>query len=131
MKKKWKIVLLVLLSIVLIVGAVLVKTVLDMQKQLKDIDKTPVDISTVADGTYEGEYKTTLVKAKVSVSVEDGSIREITILEHECGQGKPAENMIPEMVSRNDVEVDAVSSATVSSEVIKAAVRDALRKGVK
>ena len=33
------------------------------------------------------------------------------------------------MIEKDDVEVDAVSGATFSSEVIKDAVRNALRKG--
>ena len=34
---------------------------------------------------------------------------------------------VNDMIEKNDIEVDAVSGATMSSEVIKAAVRDALR----
>ena len=37
--------------------------------------------------------------------------------------------MLPEMVRRNTSEVDTVSGATMSSKVIKAAVRSALAKG--
>ena len=64
---------------------------------------------------------------RVRVTVTDGKIENIEILEHQCGKGKPANAIAEEMARRNDIEVDAVSGATVSSEVIKDAVRNALR----
>ncbi|MCR4865338.1 MAG: FMN-binding protein, partial [Lachnospiraceae bacterium] len=48
---------------------------------------------------------------------------------HECGKGKIANVIVEDMIEKDDVEVDAVSGATFSSEVIKDAVRNALRKG--
>ena len=105
-------------------------TLLSMKAQLDKIDKTPVDVSQVADGVYEGEYEATLVKVKVQVTVANGEITAINLLKHDNGKGKPAEAMLDEMKKNSTAEVDAVSGATVSSEVIKAAVRDALRKGL-
>ena len=52
---------------------------------------------------------------------------DIEILKHECGKVRPANEIVNDMIEKNDIEVDAVSGATMSSEVIKAAVRDALR----
>ena len=97
--------------------------------EVNAIDKTPVNISEVEDGVYEGYSETTLVKVRVRVTVTDGKIENIEILEHQCGKGKPASAIAEGMARRNDIEVDAVSGATVSSEVIKDAVRNALRKG--
>ena len=95
--------------------------------EVNAIDKTPVNISEVEDGIYEGCSETTLVKVQVKVTVSDGRLENIEILKHECGKGLPANAIVDEMVSRNDIDVDAVSGATVSSEVIKDAVRNALR----
>ena len=99
--------------------------------EVNAIDTTPVDISKVENGVYEGYSETTLVKARVEVTVTDGKIENIEILEHDCGKGKPANAIVKDMVNDNDVEVDAVSGATISSEVIKDAVRNALREGRK
>ena len=63
------------------------------------------------------------------VSVSSVDISDIEILRHECGKGKIANVIVEDMVEKDDVEVDAVSGATFSSEVIKDAVRSALRKG--
>ena len=97
--------------------------------EVNAIDKTPVNISEVEDGVYEGYSETSLVKVRARVTVTDGKIENIEILEHQCGKGKPANAIAEEIVRRNDIEVDAVSGATVSSEVIKDAVRNALREG--
>ena len=122
--KKFSITVVVIIA--LFVGLIL-SVIIKQAVELKSIDKTPVDISEVPDGVYEGYSETTLVKVRVRVTVADGRIENIEILEHECGRGKPAESIVANMKTGNTVEVDAVSGATVSSEVIKAAVRNALK----
>ena len=134
MKKVIKIVLavlgiLILTSAVIILSLVLA-TVIHMKKQVNSFDKTRIEISQVQDGVYEGKSETDLVKVEVRVTVSNGEISDIEILKHECGLGKPAEEMIPTMIQKNNVEVDAITSATYSSEVIKDAIRNALRNGI-
>ena len=84
----------------------------------------------VADGIYEGTAETPLVKVTVEVTVQAHKLKDIQLLRHENGQGAPAEAMLPDMLSRNTSEVDTVSGATLSSKAIRAAVRDALAKGI-
>ncbi|MGM9584595.1 MAG: FMN-binding protein [Faecousia sp.] len=84
----------------------------------------------VADGTYEGTAEPPLVKVTVAATVENHTLKDIQLLRHENGKGAPAEAMLPEMLSKNTSEVDTVSGATMSSKAIRAAVRDALAKGV-
>ena len=131
MKRFLKILLAVVAGFALLIGTVCVIVMIRMSRQTDRFDKTPVDISLVADGVYEGLSETDLVKVDVRVTVSDGKISNIEILRHECGKGRPAENMIPAMLDQNTVEVDAVSGATFSSAVIKDAVRNALRNGIK
>ena len=119
--------LIVLGVIAVAVGALCLTVFFKMKSQTDAFDTTPVDISKVADGTYEGYSETMMVKARVLVTVESGKITDIEILEHECGKGHPAEAMIDDLIAENTVEVDAVSGATASSAVIKDAVRNALR----
>ena len=134
MKKVIKFILAVLgiitLALAVLITSFVLKTVSHMKKQLNGFDKTGIEISQVQDGVYEGKSETDLVKVEVRVTVLNGEISDIEILKHECGLGKPAEEMIPEMIQKNDVEVDAISSATFSSEVIKDAIRNALRNGI-
>ena len=127
MKKFLIAVAIIIALFIALFGGLFLSIVLKEYRELESIDKTPVDISNVPDGVYEGYSETTLVKARVRVSVSDGRIDNIEILEHECGKGKPAEAIIEDIIGGNTTEVDAVTGATVSSEVIKAAVRNALR----
>ena len=126
MKKVFK--FLIIFALVLI--SIFIIETIRMNNQVKNFDKTPIDTSQVADGVYNGHSETDLVKVEVKVTVEAGNIKDIEILKHECGKGRPANVIVNDMVKNNDVEVDGVSGATFSSEVIKNAVRDALRKGM-
>jgi len=79
------------------------------------------------DGVYEGEHS--FVKARVTIV--EGRIDNIKILEHGGGGKKYAEMVEPlcaEMVSGQTVDVDTVTVATVSSDNLKEAVKNALRK---
>lgn len=120
-----------LTSIVVIIPVLFTVTYTGMKKQLDGFDTAPVNIADVQDGTYEASSETKLVKATVRVTVEDGKIVMIDILKHECGLGGPAGEIVKDMKDANSVEVDAVTGATFSSEVIKDAVRKALRQGIK
>ena len=126
MKKKIKYLIIILVFFI----SIFIIEIIRMNNQVKAFDKTPIDISQVADGVYNGHSETDLVKVEVKVTVEAGAIKDIEILKHECGKGRPANVIVNDMVKKNDVEVDGVSGATFSSEVIKDAVRDALRKGM-
>lgn len=122
----------ILIGLSVIIGLLVIAlgvSIFKMKGQLDNIDRTPVDMTQVSDGVYEGSSETELVKVDVQVTVKGGKIEDIKILKHEYGKGKPAEALIDIIMQKNDVEVDAVSGATVSSEVIKDAVRKALRNG--
>jgi len=85
-----------------------------------------VDISSVPDGSYIGEYDVGLIYAKVEVLVEAGKIADISIIEHRNGRGATAESVIETMIAEQRIDVDAVSGATNSSTVLKKAVELAL-----
>ena len=67
----------------------------------------------------------------MKVTVKKGKIEEIEIVNHQNGLGQSANVIVDEMVDKNTYDVDAVSGATVSSEIIMNAVNNALQKGVK
>ena len=130
MNRSVKVVIFVLAGLTLLVVSVVAVLMIRMNSQVNDFDTTPIDVTKVADGVYEGQSETDLVKADVRVTVSNGKIKDIEIVKHMCGKGKPAEAMTKSMILSNDVEVDAVSGATYSSKVIKDAVRNALKKGL-
>ena len=121
-----------LLVIILILIIIMVASCQEiMNKALSHIDENPiVNVADVNDGSYIGKAETPLVNVEVNVSVKDKRIIDIVLLRHDNGKGKNAEAMIPEMIKNNTSEVDIVSGATLSSKVIRAAVRNALSQGI-
>ena len=91
-----------------------------------DIIITEPDLSGVEDGMYVGEYVTTLVSARVVVTVQHNTIVDIEIMEHKCGMGKPAEAIVDDVLDSRSLQVDTVSGATLSSKVILKAVENAV-----
>lgn len=90
------------------------------------IDYSGVDISAVADGVYPGECDVGFISAKVAVTVEDGAITHIDLLEHKNDRGGAATGIGQRIVREQRVDVDVVTGATNSSKVIKKAVDNAL-----
>ncbi|NMS91425.1 FMN-binding protein [Clostridioides difficile] len=88
-----------------------------------------INPSNVKNGIYTGSADNKLVKATVSVEVNNGKIKNIKILEHDTLLGKPAEKIIKSIVEQQSLKVDAITSATCSSDTIRKAIENALRKG--
>jgi len=89
----------------------------------------PVDPAKFADGTYKGSYRGGPNKAIVEVTINNNSIVNIKIIQHQAWKGKKAEETIVErIIARQSTRVDAVSGATNSSRVIMNAVQLAIEK---
>ncbi len=76
------------------------------------------------------EYDVNFIYAKVEVTVQDGKITNIELLDHKNERGKPAEAILDKMIDAQEINVDAISGATNSSTVIKKAAENALKKGM-
>jgi len=87
-----------------------------------------IDLSSTADGTYEGAFDTTMVKATVAVTVKANRITAIEILRHDNGMGKKAEAIVDRVIEAQSTKVDTVSGATGSSLVILEAIEKAVAK---
>ena len=129
-KKILSVIILLFLLIGLICGAVYLKNVADYKRAIGETTFDEIDIADVSDGTYIGEYDVNFIYAKVEVTVEDGEIVSINILEHRHERGKAAEKVIEKIIEEQKIDVDAVSGATNSSTVIKKAVENALKGGL-
>jgi len=129
MKNKTKLLLSAIAAIIVIGLVVLVlylKSVQNYQDKVAAINITDIDLSTIPDGTYTGEYDVDYIFAKVEVTIKDGTISDIHLLEHKNGEGKPAERIIDDVIAAQSLNVDTVSGATNSSKVIKKAIENAL-----
>ena len=92
----------------------------------RGLDVRTPDFASLPDGTYRGSCSSGLVKATVDVVMEGGRIKNVVIVSHRCGRGKPAEAIVTEVVNAQSLGVDAVSGATMSSKVILKAIEVAL-----
>ena len=96
------------------------------KNKIKETEIADVNIAAAPDGVYIGEYDVGYIYAKVQVTVADGKISEIEILEHRNERGSRAESIIEDILAEQRIEVDAVTSATNSSLVIEKACENAL-----
>ena len=116
--------LFILLFIILLM-VVSCKTMID--NALDELDNKPIpNLSEVQDGVYYGSEKAPFVSVEVEVKVKNREIADIKLLKHDNGKGESAEIIIDKMIKENTSEVELVSGATVSSMVIRGAVRNAL-----
>lgn len=88
-----------------------------------------LDLSSLADGTYQGEGEGFRGTTSVSVTVEDGRITDITIISYEDDVqffDRAADSIIQEILQTQSLDVSCVSGATFSSNGILEAVASAL-----
>jgi uncharacterized protein with FMN-binding domain len=116
-----------LLLIGLVWGIIYLKSVADYKQAVKETTFEEINISDISDGVYIGEYDVNFIYAKVEVTVQNGEITNINILEHRHERGKTAEVIADSIVDEQKIDVDAISGATNSSTVIKKAVENALK----
>lgn len=125
MRKKRRIVIAIITVILLgFISLVLI----NLPKSVTASDAS-FDLAQITDGTYPGSCDNGLVKVWVEVIVENHTIVEIRLLEHDNGLGSAAEVITDTVVQRQSVEVDAISGATMSSKTILKAVENALSGG--
>ena len=113
----------------LVLGILYLKDVADYKQAVEEITFEEINISDVSDGVYIGEYDVNFIYAKVEVTVENGEITNINILEHRQERGKAAESITDKIVDEQKIDVDAIAGATNSSSVIQKAVENALKLG--
>ena len=118
----------ILFLISLMFAAAYLESVNDYKRAVKETTFSSIDISNISDGIYVGEYDVNFIYAKVEVTVQNGAITNIDILEHKNERGNSAEIVADRIIEEQKIDVDAVSGATNSSIVIKKAVENALRK---
>lgn len=118
-------------SLILVIFlAVYLENVAAYKQTVRETTVGEINISDVSDGIYIGEYDVNFIYAKVEVTVQDGKITNIELLEHKNERGKPAEAILDKMIDAQEINVDAISGATNSSTVIKKATENALKKGM-
>ena len=82
------------------------------------------------DGTYEGRSFKFPGAFKVSLTIKNQKIATIEIIKHLALQRYTdmLQPLINEIIQKQAVEADAITGATLSSNALKKAVKDALKK---
>lgn len=119
-------IVLVILAAFLIFGGSIAFSLWRGIQEIRNLTIGELELSGIADGTYAGSYESGLIKVRLDVHVAEGNITAIEILEHDNGQGTPAEAITENVVAEQSLQVDAISGATLSSKVILKAVEAAL-----
>jgi uncharacterized protein with FMN-binding domain len=115
------------LIVLIIIGFLSLKFV--SNKIVSNAEALPVkeiNFEQIEDGQYIGNYEIFPVKVSVRVSIQNGEITQIDLLEHFNGKGIPAEKIVDHIIEKQSLQVDSISGATVSSIAIKKAVEDSL-----
>ena len=132
MKKIFRVFIVLILFILILVVSCTAMMNKEMEKAKNELMLVEdPDLSKVEDGIYREKVETMLVKAEVEVSLKNHKIISISIIKHENGKGKPAEAIVDAIVKDNSTDVELIAGATMSSLVIRAAVIDAVNKGIK
>lgn len=129
MKKKTKTLMLIIASSMLVVIGIFIGTDIYAKSVTSTITFECLDTTGIGDGTYVGEYNISPVFVSVEVTVRNQQIMDIVILEHQNGFGAKAESIVDDVLENQSLDVDVVSGATVSSNVILKAIESALQKG--
>lgn len=96
------------------------------QREMAAVSVETLSVHGVPDGVYDGACDVGYIRARVRVTVADGKIMNIDLVEHRNERGAAGEGVIQEILSAQALPVDTVSGATNSSLVIQKAVENAL-----
>ena len=115
----------------LIIGGIFLglylKNLKEYRERIKSITIEDIDISKLSDGKYIGSYDAILNYAKVEVTVVDGKITDVVFIEYKRVRGESAEDVIDKVKAQQTLQVDVVTGATNSSNVILKAIENALK----
>lgn len=117
------------LSAVVVAIIVCIIAVLFFSLRPEKLEVSNVDLAAINNGSYTGSADNGMVSATVSVKVSDRAIQNIKIIKHDTLLGKPAEKIIDNIIKQQSLDVEVISSATYSSDTIRKAVENALRRG--
>lgn len=123
-----KIILGVIVLLVLIIGC----TAFYMTRGLnsgKNMIINPIDASQLEDGVYKGKYTEGRWSNEVNVTLKDNKIIQITVVKSVVFE-KPevTRELINKVITKQDIDVEVISGATVTSKAYLKSIENALSK---
>lgn len=101
------------------------------RQRISELSRIPfknTQIETVADGTYEGKCSTSFMHVVVQVTVANGKLEKIDLIESKGFKGKDAEQILSDMVKENKILVSPIKNEELYCIVFYAAVDNALQQ---
>lgn len=127
MKKVFKLVLLVFL----IFGVTAIGGIYYLNKGLEEgqnLSFDNIELSSVNDGIYEGEYKAGRFSNSIQVKVENNKITKINILDDVVFAKKEvSDKLFEKVINKQGIDVDVISGATVTSKSYLKTIENALK----
>lgn len=127
---KLKTIILPLIIAILVIGcffgASYLSDVNNYKRAVAEISIADIDLSQIPDGVYDGSCDVGMISAEVEVVVSHGVIKTINLIDHKNERGSSAEVITDTIIAQQKIDVDTVSGATNSSQVIKKSVAVAL-----
>lgn len=120
----------ILLSIFLIFVLIIVGGIIYLSRGLesgKSVVVNNVSISALRDGTYNGKYKAGRWTNEVKLTVKNGKIAAIEVIE-DVTFNKPevTKELFDRIIVKQNLDVEVVSGATATSKAYLKAMEDAL-----
>jgi len=127
-RRKWLKILIIVTAVVLVIFAGMMVYLTNGLDEVKKMAIDDVDVSRIADGTYEGSFSAYRWSNTVQVTVKSGKITAIeTVGDPSFRDTATADELIARVKGRQTPQVDTVSGATVSSKAFLKAVENALK----
>ncbi|QVK20919.1 FMN-binding protein [Mycoplasmatota bacterium] len=128
MKKRLIVISMIIIGVMVIFALSLILTLREKMEIVYALEQEELNLITVEDGNYFGEYFTEdgNFGVRVEITVQDQIITEINILEHLNALGTKAEVIIEDVLKFQSLKVDTISGATASSIAILEAIEVAL-----
>lgn len=128
MKKILKIILILLVALIIVGAGGLFYITRGLDEGSK-VGISPVDPSSLSDGTYKGSYNAGRWSNEVAVTIKEGKISEIELIKDvKFVQERLSDEIFGRVMEAQNTTIDAVSGATVTSKAYLKAVEDALTK---
>jgi uncharacterized protein with FMN-binding domain len=99
-------------------------------QQTRQMPINGIDLQSVKDGEYQGDYSYSNFTYVVNVVVQNHHMTAVHVLKNRTTKkAKMAEGVIPRIIERQKNDVDVVSGATTTSKALLKAIENALSKG--
>ncbi len=128
MKTFLKIILLVVAVIVLVAAGGIFYITRGLNTGAK-VEINKVDLTTVKDGVYDGKYSSGRWTNELNVIVKDHKITDIKVIKDVTfSNAASAQQLFDKVIEKQEIDVDTVSGATVTSKAYQKSIENALSK---